>query len=226
MATYGPELGVPPEFPSFTGSQLLRALLLPSIPTKTRASISASNVSTGLSAGHRMMTFGPTDPNEADEQRLIEQLRGMMYPHGLPRAHAPALPGAGTSSGTDADVASPEESSVSGDPVPEEVRAAHNLPYVDTVAAPPAAAPVRPRVGPFSPEWDPKEPWIAEPSDSTKWFVVTVGRRIGVFDNPTERDSAVNGCPGNSSSMVSSRSAAVARFNLALGIPDYVRVVL
>ncbi|TFK90693.1 hypothetical protein K466DRAFT_596761 [Polyporus arcularius HHB13444] len=76
--------------------------------------------------------------------------------------------------------------------------------------------------GPFSPDWNPQRPYIAPDSRSTNWHVVTVGYRVGVFDN---MDSAVVSCPGNSSSVQRNRNAAIESFVTAQSVPGRVRVV-
>ncbi len=130
-----------------------------------------------------MMSFAWPDPNASEEQKLIEQLQHIMYhrPGSPPPPSAPvpacscrAAPEAGitpaSGSNLRRDVAGADEDSTNG-PI---------LGYFDTVDAPATLVPIV--RSPFDPEWDPKTPWFAPPSDSTTWYAVTVGKRVGVFD--------------------------------------------
>lgn len=176
------------------------------------------------------MTFGHPDPNITDEEALIDNLRTMMYPHGIPRARtgapgtlsnlstilvsggAPsAAAGAATATATTGASSPASEAASEGErpqgleytdtwsqparstgtagaPSPSVAGTPSTVP--PTVSAPgtsasslaAADAPTTVSASAWAPEWDPSRPWIAPESDSPTWYVVTVGRRVGVFD--------------------------------------------
>ncbi|KAI0349074.1 hypothetical protein OH77DRAFT_1525937 [Trametes cingulata] len=50
--------------------------------------------------------------------------------------------------------------------------------------------------GPFSLDWDDRVPWISPANPQCmSWYVVTVGRRVGVFDNSEETTAATLSVP-------------------------------
>ncbi len=128
------------------------------------------------------MSFAWPDPNASEEQKLIEQLQHIMYhrpgspsPSSAPvlacSCHAAREAGTTPASGS-------ESQNVEG--ADKESTKGPNVAYFDT-GDPPATGGSSMR-SPFDPEWDPKTPWFAPPSDSTTWYAVTVGKRVGVFD--------------------------------------------
>ncbi|TFK80371.1 hypothetical protein K466DRAFT_569697 [Polyporus arcularius HHB13444] len=249
---------VPPTFPTFTASQLLRALLL----------VVSEDMNNHYDddTRERGMTFGHPDPGGTEEEDLIQRLRAIMYPHGMPRAR----PGAGArlsnlatpfysggepsrtvAAGDAATGTSSSSASVSGAeyyrPRGRDYPTTWTAPSMSPAPsaspasaspAPPAVVPVRATLSPelitrsagrkhaWTPDWDPSWPWIAAESVSTNWYVVTVGKRVGIFDKSCERDKAVNCCPGNSSAVFSTREAAINEFATALDLPDCVRNVI
>ncbi len=162
------------------------------------------------------MTFGHPDPGGTEEEDLIQRLRAIMYPHGVPRAR----PGAGTrlsnlatpfySGGEPARTVAAGDAA-SGSVSPEGFFSGegyyrprgHDYPTTWTAPsvsparsspAPPVIVPARATLPPelitrsagrkhaWTPDWDPSWPWIAAESVSTSWYVVTVGKRVGIFD--------------------------------------------
>ncbi|KAJ2989458.1 hypothetical protein NUW54_g8778 [Trametes sanguinea] len=79
--------------------------------------------------------------------------------------------------------------------------------------------------GPFSPDWNDGVPWLApENTQCSTWYVVTVGRRVGVFDNSEETIAATSGVPRNiSRGGFTSRDDAINAFQrqLASGTSDH-----
>ncbi|KAI0701108.1 hypothetical protein C8T65DRAFT_741808 [Cerioporus squamosus] len=123
----------------------------------------------------------------------------------VPYTHAPASV-AGSGSGTPAIPDTP----------------ATTAPATTALASPTPATPAR---GPFDPDWDYQVPYIAPVSDSTTWYVVSVGRRVGVFDSSAVASAATDRVPANSRKLFSSRNAAIQSFNELLAMPGIVRAI-
>ncbi|TFK83802.1 hypothetical protein K466DRAFT_602549 [Polyporus arcularius HHB13444] len=88
-----------------------------------------------------------------------------------------------------------------------------------------APVPAAPMQGPFAPGYDYRVPYIAPVSDSTSWYVVSVGRRVGVFDISAVVNRATDGVPSNSRKCYPSRAAAIQAFEELQDMPGVIRSI-
>ncbi|TFK78360.1 hypothetical protein K466DRAFT_607058 [Polyporus arcularius HHB13444] len=211
------------KIPRFTASQLVRALLIviaeddqvkaPGFDPRVFLCVGCVNRTV---KGERMMSFAWPDPNASEEDKLIQQLQHIMYhrpgsPPSLPvpvatcPCHMPRDAGAPPSGSEGPSVVTPPVAATSTTPAP---------------AAAPASTTPAPAAAP-----DPNAPYIAPPSDSTTWYVVSVGRRVGVFDQSNIVASITDRVPSNSRKCFPTRAAAIQLFEELLNMPGVVRVV-
>ncbi|KAI0696146.1 hypothetical protein C8T65DRAFT_743714 [Cerioporus squamosus] len=193
--------------------QSLRQLMSPEVPSASAPTTTTSRVRRGLpyyntwdgaagASSHTGRRAIATNPVAATPPPAINPVPVTPSAPAAPLSAAPAPPAA--------------------TPTPAATPVPVTVPATGTATTPVAGAAAS-NLGPFDPTRDPMQPWIAPESGSNTWYVVTVGRRVGVFDNSHQMRRATDTVKGNSACSASSRNAAIESFVTQLSIPDVVK---